>query len=195
LKREKLYVVLAAVGALALLLAGVSGVAVVSAQEPTPESEAVPSCGIWGWGRSLFGFGRGGEWTMFDTTAGALDLTPEELFSRLHDGKSLKEIAEEQGVELDAVQEALNAARDEAMRDAIKQAVENGDLSKEHADWLLKGLEQGYMLGRGFGHGFGHGGRGPGMKGGFDGFAPGGIAPQSESSDTRTPVLPGSSSL
>jgi hypothetical protein len=195
LKRKNLYVALGAVGALILLLGGLGGTSAVSAQEGTPESGDAPTRGIWDWGRGMFGFGRGGEWTMFDTTAEALDLTPEELFSRLHDGKSLKEVAEERGVELDAVQEALNAARDEALRDAIEQAVENGDLSREHANWLLEGLEQGYTLGRGFGHGFGHGWRGPGMRGGFGGFAPGGITPQSKSSDTWTPVLPGSSSL
>jgi hypothetical protein len=191
LKRKRLYAVLATVGALALLLAGLGGVAVVSAQEGTPESEDVPRRGIWGWGRGLFGFGRGGDWTMFDTVADELGLTPEALFSEMHDGKSLEEIAEEQGVDLDAIQEALSAARDEAMRDAIGQAVEDGKMSQEQADWLLEGLEKGYMpRGRGFGHGFRPGGRGPGMRGDF-----GGPERQPESSDTWAPTLPSSSSL
>jgi ABC-type sugar transport system substrate-binding protein len=171
LKRKKLYVVLAAVGALALLLAGLSGIAVVSAQEPTPESEDVSGCGIWGWGRGLFGFGRGGQWTMFDTAAETLGLTPEELFSELHAGKTMEEVAEEQGVEMETVQEALSAAREEAMRDAIAQAVEDSTMSQEQADWLLEGLDKGFMpRGRGFGHG-------RGMRGGFGGFAPAGIRP------------------
>ncbi|MEA3374999.1 MAG: hypothetical protein U9R72_02180 [Chloroflexota bacterium] len=192
MKRKKLYVVLATVGTLALLLAGLSGVAVVSAQE-TDESDDGPGC--WLWGRGLFGFGRGGDWTMFDTVADELGLTAEELFSEMHEGKSLKEIAEDQGVDLDAMQETLEAARNQAMRDAIEQAVDDGEMSQEQGDWLLEGLEKGYMPGRGFGGAFRRGGRGPGMKGGFDRFAPGGLGLRSESSDTRTPALPRSSSL
>jgi len=42
--------VLAAIGTLALFLAGMSGVAVVSAQEPE-EPEDAPGGGIWGWRR------------------------------------------------------------------------------------------------------------------------------------------------
>jgi hypothetical protein len=188
LKRKKLYVLLGAVGALVLLLGAFGGASIVFADEPTPEAEDAPGRRIWGWGRGLFGFGRGGEWTMFDTVAEAVGLTPEKLFSELHGGKSLEEIAEDQGVEMEAIQEALNAARDEAMRDAIAQAVEDGKMSQEQADWLLEGLEKGYMpRGRGFG-------RGPGrpMRGGFDRFAPGGVAPQSEQS---APAVPSSSSL
>ena len=41
---------------------------------------------------------------------------------------------------------------------AGEQAVEDGRLSQEQADWLLKGLEQGlFPMGRGFGHGWGEG--------------------------------------
>jgi hypothetical protein len=177
---------------LVLLLGAFGGASIVFADEPTPEAGAAPGCRIWGLGRGLFGFGHGGPWTTFDTAAEALGLTPQQLFTELHDGKSLAEVAEEQGVEVDAIQEALSAAREEAMRDAIEQAVEDGDMSQGQADWLLEGLEQGYMPGRGFGRGFGRGGRGPGMRGGFGGFAPGGIAPQSEQS---TPAVPSSSSL
>lgn len=195
MKRKRLYVVLATVGTLALLLAGLSGVAVVSAHEPTPESEDAPGGGIWGWGRGLFGFGRGGDWTMFDTVAEELGMTPEELFAALHAGKTLEEVAADQGVEIEAVREALGAVRDAAMRDAVAQAVEDGDMSQEQADWLLEGLEKGYMpRGRGPGRGFGHG---PGLRGGFGRFAPGGIAPGriAPQSQQSTPAVPSSSSL
>jgi len=163
----------------ALLLVGLVGVVVVSAQDPTPEPpgpfdrlRAGPSgwhaggrgrgglgpgmFGRGGFGRGMFGWGRGGQWTMFDTAAEALGLTPEELFAELHAGKSLEEIAEEQGVEMQAVQEALNAAQVEAGRQAIEQAVKDGKMSQEQADWLLEGLEQGFFPG---GRGFGCGGR------------------------------------
>ena len=71
-------------------------------------------------------------------------------------GKTLDEIAEAQGVEMEAVHEALKAARGEAMRQAIEQAVEDGKMSQEQADWMLQGLEKGWGGGRGFGRGFGH---------------------------------------
>jgi hypothetical protein len=178
------------VGALVLLLGAFGGASIAFADEPTPEAEDAPGCGIWGWGRGLLGFGRGGQWTMFDTAAEALGLTPQQLFTELHAGKSLAEVAEDRGVDMETVQEALSAARDEAMQDAIKQAVEDGTMSQEQADWLLEGLEKGYVpRGRGFGHGRGMRGLGPFGRGGF---APGGIAPQSEQS---TPAVPGSSSL
>jgi hypothetical protein len=128
---------------------------------------------------------------MFDTAAEALGLTPEKLFSKLHGGKSLQDIAEEQGVEMETVQEALTAARDEAMRDAIAQAVEDGNMSQEQADWLLEGLDNGSMPhGRGFGHGRGmRSGRGTFAPGGL---APGGITPQSA---PIAPAVPSSSSM
>ncbi|MGD2144997.1 MAG: hypothetical protein PVF54_11010 [Anaerolineae bacterium] len=108
LGRKQLYVVLGAAGALVLLLGGLVSVSVVFAREITPESEDTPGWGFWGWGRGLFGFGRGDSWTMFDTAADVLG---------------------------------------EAMRDAITQAVEDGRISQEQADWLLEGLEQGFTPG------------------------------------------------
>ncbi|MGQ9584918.1 MAG: hypothetical protein ACUVXG_05905 [Anaerolineae bacterium] len=101
-------------------------------------------------------------WAAYDAAAEALGLTPEGLFSELHAGKTLAEIAEAQGVEMEAVQEALNAARIEAQKQAIEQAVEDGRLTREQADWMLEGLDKGFFAAgkmRGFGFGFG-GGRG-----------------------------------
>ena len=153
----------------ALLLVSLVGVAVVSAQDPTPEPttltdrpEAGPSgarAGGRGWGGlglGMFGRGGGDRWTMFDTAAEVLGLTPAELFTELHSGKSLEEIAAAQGVEMEAVRDALKAAQAEARREAIEQAVEDGKMSQEQADWLLEGLEQGFLPG---GRGLGFGGR------------------------------------
>ena len=89
------------------------------------------------------------------------DFDYDRLFAELRAGKTLAEIAEAQGVEMEAVHEALQAARGEAMRQAIEQAVEDGKMSQEQADWMLEGLEQGYApmgMGRGFGRGRGPGG-------------------------------------
>ncbi len=137
----------------ALLLAGLAGGTLVFAQETDPATgEPAPfgRCGLFGWG--------GGSWTLFDTAAEALGLTPGGLFAALHDqGKTLSDVAEEQGVEIEAVQEAMDASRAEAQRQAIEQAVADGDLSQEQADWLLEGLDKGFMGGR---HGMGPGGFG-----------------------------------
>ena len=164
LKRKRVYAVLGAVGALALLLGGLGGVSVVSAQEATPETGDPPAEPMRGRGPGSFGFDRI-DWASFDTAGETLGLTPEELFSELHAGNSLEDVAAQQGVEVEAVHEALRAMHDEAMRTRIEQAVEDGELGQEEADWRLEGLENGYMSGRGF-HGGMEGGRGrPGPGG------------------------------
>ena len=98
--------------------------------------------------------------------AEALGLTPNELFTESHDeGKTVVEIAEERGVDLSAVKDTLDARRAEARQEAIQQAVEDGRITQEQADWMLEGIEQGYGLGfggRGMGRG-GHFGMGPGQ--------------------------------
>ena len=122
---------------------------------PTPTPKVTNGWGKgFGWGR---GFGCwGGSWTEFDAAAKALGLTPEQLFSELHAGKSLSDIATAKGVDLQKVYDAMNADRIEAMKASIQQAVKDGKLTQEQADWLLKGMELGfYPKGRGFGHGFG----------------------------------------
>jgi polyhydroxyalkanoate synthesis regulator phasin len=115
------------VGALTVVMAGSA-----LAQEPDPLDKPFGGFG----GR---GFGRfGGErWAMFDTMAEALGLTPEGLFAELHAGKSLAELAEAQGVDTQTLGNAMEAARVEA----IQQAVEDGKLTQEQADRILERLE------------------------------------------------------
>jgi hypothetical protein len=151
---NKKLLILASAVLVVLLLAGLGGAVFVFAQEPTPP---IPF-GWHGGGRGWSGFAwtGGGPWTMFDVAAEALGMTPEELFAELRAGKNPAEIAEEQGVEVEAVYDAVNAARGEVMKQAIEQATEDGRLSQEQADWLLQGLEQG-LFPRGRGFGFGHG--------------------------------------
>jgi len=175
---KKRFMILAG-AALAVVLLGAAVATPAFADEPTPEAPF--SCQ----GR---GFGLwGGSWTMFDTVAEALGLTPEEFFAELRAGKTLEEIADELDIQIEAVQEAIKAARVEAMREGIEQAVENGRISQEQADWLLEGLEQGFFpMGRSFS--FGHGMKGSfghGMKGHFGSF----VQPSAPS------VAPSSSSL
>jgi hypothetical protein len=160
---KKKILILGAGALVVLLAAGAVGVGIVAAQEPTPEPPTstlgakVPFGGRGG-GRGGFGpiWGHGDQWTTFDAVAKTLGLTPEELFAELHAGKTLEEIATEQGVEMTAVQDAMNAAQGEATRQAIEQAVKDGRMSQEQADWMLEGIEQGFLpMGHGFGHGWG----------------------------------------
>lgn len=163
---KKRFMILAG-ATLAVVLLGVTVAVPAFAQEEAPTPEAPFGCQ----GRG-FGLG-GGSWTMFDVVAEALGLTPEEFFAELHAGKTLEEIAEGQGVELEVVHDAMQAARVEAMRERIEQAVEDGRITQEQADWMLEGLEQGFFpTGQGFGSGHGmRGGFGRGMmKRGSGGF-------------------------
>ena len=66
--------------------------------------------------------------------AGALGISVDELEAMKAEGKRLPQIAEELGVEMSAVQEAVQAAR----AAAIQQAVEDGTITQEQADWLLE---------------------------------------------------------
>ncbi|MGQ9517478.1 MAG: hypothetical protein ACUVT1_09425 [Anaerolineae bacterium] len=158
---RRLIVMISVLAVMALTSLVLVGTAFAQAPTPAPSTPTAPAP-FWGkgWGRG-FGFGCwGGNWTVFDAVAEALNMTPTQLFEQLHNGKTLEEIAEAQGVDITKVQEAAQAARVQAMKDAINQAVQDGRISQEEADWLLEGLEKGYLPGR-----WGRGGFGRGMGG------------------------------
>jgi hypothetical protein len=183
----------AVVGALALIaVIGViaAGVAFAQTDTPTPAPDVAPGKSLDGRGMGRgFGLGGRGSWDNFDAMAAALNLTPTQLFEELHSGKTLDEIAKAQGVDLAKVQEAANAARVQAMKDAVAQAVKDGKLTQEQADWLLQGIEKGYM-GKGRNPGFGFGG-GPMGRGGMRGH---GRWNEGGGSTPATPAAPGTSS-
>lgn len=131
------------------------------AQETTPTVPATPPGDALGcWAR---GFGFGQSWASYDAVAQALGLTPVELFTELHSGKTIEDIATARGVDLQKVKDAYNAARLAEEKAGIEQAVKDGRITQEQADWMLQGLEQGWMpMGRG---GRGHGRGGPPLSG------------------------------
>jgi hypothetical protein len=155
------------------IAAVITGIALAQTDQP-PTTDQPPATGNTAtpqWGR---GFGRelGGQ-VGLDAAAQALGMTSEELSAQLWAGKSLADIAEEKGVDLvelqSTVQAAVQTERETAMRDAINQAVANGTITQENADWLLEGLDKGFLT-KGFGLGmersFGGGdfhGHGPGQ--------------------------------
>ncbi|GEM_PF-484132 len=161
------------VGALATLL--VTGSAL--AQDVTPTS--APQAPAVGQGRGWLGGGLGmcGQ-AGFEAVAKALNLTTEQLQAELWGGRTLAELADRAGVSLTTVQEAVQAACRDVQKQAIEQAVQDGRLSREKADWLIEGLEKGFwgagtgawrdgcgcfcLGGRGMGMGIGPFGKGGG---------------------------------
>jgi hypothetical protein len=66
--------------------------------------------------------------------AAALDLTTDDLLTRLHSGETLAQIAGDQGVTTDAVVDALVGP----YADRLAVRVDNGSLTREEADQLLQ---------------------------------------------------------
>jgi hypothetical protein len=183
---KKLAAVMGALALIAVIGVVAVGAAFAQADTPTPAPNTAPATPFGGRGMGRdFGLRGPGSWDNFDAMAKALNLTPTQLFEELHNGKTLDDIAKAQGVDLAKVQEAANAARIQAMKDTIAQAVKDKKMTQEQADWLLQGLENGYM-GKGLGGEFGSG-RGPMGRGGMRGHgnwrgAPAPAAPASGTS-------------
>ena len=123
-------VVAVVVSALTVFLAGSA-----IAQDP-PSGSGEPHAPGAGWNGGL-GNITGDTWVLFDAAAEALDLSPVDLFTELHSGKSLADVAEEQGVDMQVIQEAQTNAQIEA----IQAAVEDGTLTQEDADRMLERLQ------------------------------------------------------
>jgi hypothetical protein len=152
-------------GIVGLVVAVVATVALaggsyVLAQSPTatPQTEtATPADGTHGMRGGMMGRGWGrelGSSTERAAVAEALGMTSDELATELQAGKTLADLAEEKDVDLQALYDAANQARETAWTDAIEQAVTDGDMTRAKADWLIEGQKQGYnalSLGRGLG--------------------------------------------
>ena len=98
-----------------------------------------------------------------------LGLDRGELRELLGSGSTIQDLAEEAGVDLEAFQEEMAANRQEEMRARIEEALTEGEISQDQADWLLEGLDKGYLNGPFFRSG-GRRGTAPGVDGeGFPG--------------------------
>jgi uncharacterized membrane protein len=103
--------------------------------------------------------------TELEAAAKTLGMTTDDLSAALKSGKTFQELADTAGVQLQTVQDAIKAARTDQIRTQIEQAVKDGKLTQAKADWLLEGLDKGFLDGPGFGFGFG----GPRGHNGFRG--------------------------
>ena len=107
------------------------------------------------------GGGRGLGQVELEAAAKVLGMTTDEVSTALQSGKTLETLADEAGVDFEDVQAAIQAAHATELRDRIAQAVEDGTITQENADWLLEGLDKGFIgvpgaFGFGGPHGFGH---------------------------------------
>lgn len=81
--------------------------------------------------------------------AEAFNLTPDELEARHASGDTLWELAEARGFTSEQFQELVQQARSEA----LNQAVVEGVISQEQADWMLSRMSRGWAAGYGPGSG------------------------------------------
>ena len=137
-----------------LVVVGAIGAGVAYADDSTPPTRTFD-------GRGGPRDGRGLGTAELEAAAKVLGMTSDELSTALQSGQTLAEIATEKGVDIADVQAAIQAVHHEEMRAQILQAVEDGTMTQDKADWLLEGLDKGYLDGGpGFGLGFGRGGHG-----------------------------------
>lgn len=128
-----------------------------------------------------FGWARGGILgDLGDAIASKLGITRADLDKAVEEARqeAIEQAVEEGRITEEQAQWMLNPT--EAMKAQIQQMVEEGRITQEQADWMLQGLEQGYMpMMRGFGgRGFGGMRGGHFFGGGFRGTPP---------SDSTTP--------
>lgn len=182
---------LAGIAVIVVLALGVLGVGFVFAQAPSQSpwggfgpygmmGDSWNGNGMMGGAGMMGGYshnGNGADWMnsmhqwmtttggmhtiVWDRLAVALGLTSDELNAELTSGKTLAQIAEEQGIS----QQELSAALETAVKDGLDDAVKDGILTQEQASAMLDHMAGNYewMLDRmgsymGAGDGLGFGG-------------------------------------
>lgn len=137
-----------------LVVVGAIGAGVAYADDSTPPAGTFD-------GRGGPRGGRGLGDAELEAAAQVLGMTTNELKSALQSGQTLEETATEKGVDIADVQATIQAAHREEMRAQIEQSVTDGTMTQDKADWLLEGLDKGYLDGGpGFGLDLGRGGHG-----------------------------------
>lgn len=135
----------------------------------------------YGMGMMHGGFGHSMMWgdgeLMMVNVADILGLEVNDLFTTLHNGQTLAEIAEAQGVELDTVYDAMLTEAEEHMSALVAAGTITQEQADAHLTWMrdniaimpmFTGGQMGYGMGMmqgGFGQGMMHSGFGRGMMG------------------------------
>ena len=164
---KKALIVGALVGALFLAL-GAAGLAYAQSSTPQAPAGAGPAYG-YGYGGRGMGMAWDGETGplheyMTGALAEALGITPEELISRREAGETLWQIADSLGIS----SEDFSTLAADARAKALDQAVQDGVITQEQADWMSQRMGSGFGPGAGTCDGtgpHGNGGRGRGPRG------------------------------
>ena len=109
-------------------LAGLFVVGSVLAQDPTPTPTTPQQPLAFAWGRVQ----RGWDVAM-EAIADLLGMTPQQILNARIEGKTLAEIAKEQGVSEQQLIDAIVAAQVKR----IEWALKDGTITQEQADWLI----------------------------------------------------------
>lgn len=80
------------------------------------------------------GFMGRGDTSLIGVAAEKLDISVEDLHAQLIDGRSIAEVAEEQGVETQEIIDAYLAQLEEN----LTQKVADGEITQNQADWMLE---------------------------------------------------------
>ncbi len=152
MKKASWFVGIVGLVVVGVLVASMAGTALAQSETPpTPAPGAPPSGGRRGGGPGgMFGKGPQGQ-VWLEAAAEALGMTADELSTQLKGGATLASLADKAGVDLQTVRDAVKAAQLAAQKEAIQQAVTDGKVSQEQADWMLEGLDKGYQAGPGLG--------------------------------------------
>ncbi len=139
-------IILVAVVGIVVLAFGTAGYAF--AQDDDPEPPFGGRFGHGGRGDGWFGKGKGEMHEMMQATiADALGLTVDELEAAHNEGKTAWDLAEEQGL----TDEEFSTLMFDARSGALAQAVADGTITQEQADWMQSRWNE--MKEKGFGPG------------------------------------------
>ncbi len=127
----------------ALLVAVVAGIGVRSAYAQSGTTDSTTTMLLHG--RGPGGRGGGLSLTGLQVAAEKLGMTTDELITALQSGKTLEQIAQEKGVDYATIQTAIQEQQQAEFRTRIQQAVTDGTMTQEKADWLLEGLDKGFI--------------------------------------------------
>ena len=81
--------------------------------------------------------------TALEAIAKALGMTADELSAQLWGGRSIADLADKAGVDLQSLYNTAEGARDESRLAAIDAAVKEGTLSAAQAAWMKEGISNG----------------------------------------------------
>jgi hypothetical protein len=114
------------------------------AQDDDSDNDAFPwmmhrDTGAWGPGSVMGSFGMFDEDNaMHAAVAELLGIDEETLYTEMHSGKTLEELAEEYGVDYQTIEDAMNALHDAQLAEMVAA----GDMTQEQADLMGEFMQE-----------------------------------------------------